>query len=180
VLTILDLKNRKKLLDVGSGPGAYAIQFCQHYPELHATLFDRETTKPFARDMIKCHGLEDRITFSSGDFNVDKLGSNYDVIWGSHILHSNPITDVQALINTFFDALQPGGELLIQELILDDSKCSPQFPALFSLNMLLNTPDGRSYAQGELEEMMREAGFNHLSRLEPPGPASILRAVKPE
>jgi len=41
---------------------------------------------------------------------------------------------------------------MVQEFILDDTMDGPLFPALFSLNMLLGTPQGRSYSQKQLEE----------------------------
>ena len=31
----IDLSNREHLLDLGGGPGTYAIHFCKHNPELH-------------------------------------------------------------------------------------------------------------------------------------------------
>jgi hypothetical protein len=45
----------------------------------------------------------------------------------------------------------------------------PVFPALFSLNMLLNNY-GRSYSEKEVTEMMREAGAGSIHRLAFQGP----------
>jgi hypothetical protein len=36
----LDLGGVRRLLDVGAGPGTYAIELCRRHPELRATIFD--------------------------------------------------------------------------------------------------------------------------------------------
>jgi hypothetical protein len=41
----------------------------------------------------------------------------------------------------------------------------PLFPALFSMNMLLNN-QGRSYSEKEVREMMEKAGVQNIQRLD--------------
>ena len=48
--------------------------------------------------------------------------------------------------------------ILIHDFILDDNKDGPEFPALFSLNMLLGDTGGRSYSQEELFDMLKRSG----------------------
>ncbi len=84
------LSGRKRLLDLGGGPGTYAIHFCIANPGLAAVILDRSTTEPVARETVARFGLTDRIAFFGGDFNVDPIaGGPYDVAWLSHVLHSN-------------------------------------------------------------------------------------------
>ena len=42
----VDLSDRNRLLDLGGGPGTYAIHFCLKNPQLRATVFDLPTTRP--------------------------------------------------------------------------------------------------------------------------------------
>jgi hypothetical protein len=44
------------------------------------------------------------------------------------------------------------------------------FPALFSLNMLAGTPEGRSYSVSELTAMLAEAGAKDIRLLPFTGP----------
>jgi hypothetical protein len=44
VVAAVDLAGRRRLLDLGGGPGTYAIHFCQANPELRATVFDLDDT----------------------------------------------------------------------------------------------------------------------------------------
>jgi len=80
----------RRLLDLGGGPGTYAIHFCLAHPDLHAVIYDRPTTAPFAHATVDKFGLTGRIEFHPGDFVSDPIGGGpYDAAWLSHILHSN-------------------------------------------------------------------------------------------
>ncbi len=161
----IDLSGRSRLLDLGGGPGTYAIHFCLANPELEAVIFDRPTTEPFARKTAKKFGMTDRIDFIGGDFTVDNIaGGPYDVAWLSHILHSNSTEQCQKIINKTVAAMQPGGMIIVHDFILDNSKDGPQFPALFSLNMLLANTDGRSYSEKEIAGMLSEGGVESITR----------------
>jgi hypothetical protein len=162
----VDLHDRQRLLDLGGGPGTYAIHFCQSNPQLTATVYDLPSTRPFAEKTIATFSLSDRISFAEGDFISDDVPRGFDVAWLSHILHGEGPEGCAVILQRAVAALEPGGMLLVQEFILDDSMDGPLFPALFSLNMLLNTPHGQAYSQGQLEAMLRAAGVTSIRRLD--------------
>ena len=58
----IDLGGRKRLLDLGGGPGTHAVHFCMNNPGLRALIFDRPTTEPFARQTIARFELQARIS----------------------------------------------------------------------------------------------------------------------
>lgn len=165
VVPAIDLSGRRSLLDLGGGPGTYAIHFCLHNPELRATIYDLPSSQRFAEDTIRRFNLSERISFSGGDILADDIGSGYDVVWISHLLHSESPLEAAVILEKAVSSLTPGGVVLIQEFILDDSRAAPPFPALFSLNMLLGTEAGQSYSQTELSELMAQAGIKAISRL---------------
>jgi predicted O-methyltransferase YrrM len=169
----IELKGRKRLLDLGGGPGTYAIHFCLASPDLRAVIFDRLTTKPFAQKTVERFGLAERIDFLGGDFNTDQiLGGPYDVAWLSHILHSNGPAECRAVIRKVLAVMEPGGLVLVHDFILDNTKDAPEFAALFSLNMLINNPQGRTYSEEEITRMLRENGAKEIERLPFRGPNS--------
>jgi O-methyltransferase domain len=98
----------------------------------------------------------------------------------SHILHGESADDCRRIIQMAADCLNPGGVAVIHEFILDDTLDRPLFPALFSLNMLLATENGRSYSQGQLGDMLEQAGLADVRRLDFKGPmdSGLIRAVK--
>jgi len=166
VVPAIDLKGRRRLLDLGGGPGTYAIHFCRHNPGLEAVVFDLPTTRRFAEQTIERFQLSERISFSAGDIINDNIGNGFDVVWISQLLHSEGPEGAAIMLKKAVQALTPGGLVLVQEFMLDDNRTAPLFPALFSLNMLIGTPDGQSYSQGELTGMMEQAGVHDITRLE--------------
>lgn len=181
VIRAIDLAGRKRLLDLGGGPGTYAIHFCQHNPDLKAVIFDLATTRRFAELTVSRFALSDRIAFHAGDFIADELPSGFDVAWLSHVLHSEGPDECALVLRKVIAALEPGGVILIQEFILDDTMDGPLFPALFSLNMLLGTPSGQAYSGRQLTAMMQEAGAVEVRRLtvDLPNGAGIFVGTKP-
>ena len=172
----IDLSGCRSLLDLGGGPGTYAVHFCLANPQLTAVVYDLPTTRTFAEGTVAGFELSQRIAFAAGDYYADPLPGGFDVAWLSHILHSDGPEACAALLQKAVAALQPGGLLLVQEFILDDAKDGPLFPALFSLNMLLGTEAGQSYSEGELAGMLRAAGLSDVRRiaLELPNGAGVL------
>jgi len=166
----IDLKGRRRLLDLGGGPGTYAIHFCLQNPDLTAAVYDLPTTEPYARETIERFGLLDRVDFMSGDFLEDGVEGMYDVAWLSHILHSTGPDGCQTIIEKAVAALEPGGLLLVHEFILDDTFDTPLFAAIFSLNMLVNTDSGQSYSEGQIIGMLKKAGLEDIHRLPFKGP----------
>jgi cyclopropane fatty-acyl-phospholipid synthase-like methyltransferase len=161
----LDLSGRRKLLDLGGGPGTYAIHFCQAHPDLHAVVFDLPGTRRFAEQTIRRFGLADRVEFAAGDYHKDPLPGRFDTVWLSHILHAENPEACQRLIHKAVQALDRGGVLIVHDFILNDTMDGPLFPALFALNMLLGTDGGQAYAQGQVEIMLKEAGLKNIERL---------------
>jgi predicted O-methyltransferase YrrM len=164
----VNLEGRARLLDFGGGPGTFAAHFCQANAGLQAVVLDLPTTRVFAERIIAQFGLADRVRFFAGDYLDDDLDlppGPFDAIWMSHVLHGEGYQDCGKMIRRATALLAPGGVLLIHEFILTESRDEPLFAALFSLNMLLGTPSGRSYTQEELTAMMTDAGLVQISRI---------------
>lgn len=167
----IDLGGRRRLLDLGGGPGTWAIHFCLENPALRATIFDLSTSQPFAEKTIARFDMQERVAFSPGNFLLDELPGDFDAAWLSHILHGEGPEDCRRILGKATKSLVPGGLLMVHEFIMDDDLTGPLFPALFSLNMLVATEKGQSYTQGSLTEMMIAAGCREVRRL--PLPASV-------
>ena len=179
IVPLIDFGGRRHLLDLGGGPGTYAIQFCLHNPGLKATVYDLPTTRPFAEKTIAKFDLTDRIDFMDTDYLEEEIEGSYDVAWLSHILHAESPEDCRKIIDKAVSVLEPGGMVLIHEFILDNTMDGPLFPALFSLNMLLGTPAGQSYSEKQLMDMLAEAGVGELRRIffESPNDSSIIAGI---
>jgi hypothetical protein len=165
IVPAIDVSNRQHLLDLGGGPGTYAIHFCLSNEHLKATVYDLPTTRPFAEKTIKQFKLTDRINFMDGNYLEDAVEGRYDVAWLSHILHGEGPDDCRMIIQKAVDALEPGGMIIVHDFILNNSMDGPLFPALFSLNMLLGTESGQAYSEEQIIDMLAAAGAKDIRRI---------------
>jgi len=168
----LDLTGRSRLIDVGGGPGTYAVYFCLHNPGLTATVFDLPGSERFARGVVERYGLADRIEFVGGDFLRDELPKGQDVAWLSQVLHGEGPENAALLVKKAAGCLRPGGLLGIQEFVIDNDRTGPAHSALFSLNMLVGTDGGQAYTLGEIQGLLQNAGARDIRSLAldlPPG-----------
>ncbi|RLA89595.1 MAG: hypothetical protein DRG58_04645 [Deltaproteobacteria bacterium] len=159
VLAQLDLADVNHLLDLGGGPGTYAINFVKHYPQLRATIFDLPLPISIAQENIRRHGVGDRVQTLAGNFLNDEIGQNYDFIWMANILHSHSDAQSQFLIRKAAGALVPGGRLAVVDFFLNDDGYTPMSAALFGVHMLAVTAAGRAYKHSEVAVWMQEVGF---------------------
>lgn len=180
------MERRRAALDLGGGPGTYAVHFCLEHPQLRATVFDLPTTRPFAEGTAARFGVADRVRFEPGDYTADPVplhpvAGRYDLAWLSQILHGEDPATAAAVVKKGAEALSPGGVLLVHEFLLDDGLDGPEFPALFSLNMLLGTQGGQSYSGAQVRRMLEGAGLVEVRRLDFAGPnhSGIVAGMKP-
>lgn len=160
----IDLSGARFLLDVGGGSGAFSIQFLKQNPNLHATVFDLPATLEVTKEFVERYGMSTRVEFQPGDFEENEFKGVFDVVFMSHIIHSYGEEANERLFRKIYGALNAGGCLIVQDFFLNEDKVSPQFPALFALNMLLHTESGRSYTHEETKRWMSKAGFGKIER----------------
>ncbi|OQY51740.1 MAG: SAM-dependent methyltransferase [Desulfobacteraceae bacterium 4572_89] len=168
----LDLSQCTRLLDLGGGPGTFAIHFCLNNPGLAAEICDLPTTRPFAEKTIEQFKVSDQVSFTPGDYTRKDfcLDQKFDAAWLSHILHGEGPEMAEKIIARAISALRPGGKIFIHEFILDNTMDGPLFPALFSLNMFLGTQKGQSYTEKQLIDMLTAQGVVDIARLDFKGP----------
>jgi SAM-dependent methyltransferase len=170
----LDLGGARRLLDVGAGPGTYAIELCRRHPQLRATIFDLPGTLAVARRYVEASGVADRIDLVAGDYLRDPLPTGHDLVFLSNIIHSEDEDTNRSLMRKIHGALAPGGRLMIKDHVTDESGTSPAPAAIFSIAMLLFTR-GRDYAYAEIREWLLAAGFARVEAdVLPPGLISTL------
>lgn len=166
--------NLKRVLDLGGGSGAYSIALARAVPGLTAEVLDTAEVVPLTEEYIRKAGLSGRVTTRVGDMLTSPLGDGYDLILVSAICHMFPPEENRALFQRIFNALAPGGQIVVQDFILEPDKTAPRMAALFALNMLVGTTAGSSYSEPEYSEWLREAGFTDVHRVRFPGAPSGL------
>jgi len=162
----LALGGAATLLDLGGGAGTNAIAFCTVYPQLRATVFDLPQTLTTTARVVKEAGLESRISLLPGDFNADPLGGPYDVVLMSDILHYQGPGENAALVKKVFAHLTGGGQLVIKDRFLDETRTSPAWVTAFAVHIMVNTERGRCYTSADAMDWMSAASFESVTELE--------------
>lgn len=169
------------LLDIGGASGTWTITFLRARPAAGATIFDLPPVIPMAEQRIRDAGLKDRVRFAAGDFERDALPPGADLAWVSAIIHQNSRTQNRRLYGAVFEALVPGGRILVRDLIMKPSRTDPVAGALFAVNMLVGTPAGGTYTFEETREDLLAAGFSDVQVLRATeGMDSVIGAKKQE
>jgi 2-polyprenyl-3-methyl-5-hydroxy-6-metoxy-1,4-benzoquinol methylase len=156
VIKAIGLKGVRTALDLGGGPGTYSIEMAKK--GVRVTLFDHPETIAIARKVVEKERITG-ITFASGDFLVDDIGTGYDLIFLSQILHAYSEEDNLRLLKKCGKALNSQGRIVIQEFYIDEDRTRPLQSALFSVNMLVNTEGGRCYPPQEIKNWFSKIGL---------------------
>ena len=165
VIAAVDAGCIRNMLDLGGGSGAYSIAFAQANPQLHATILDHEPVLKIAARHIAEAGVAGSVHTQVGDMLTSDLGTHFNLVLLSQILHMFSEAQCVALLKRAHRALDAGGRIVIQEFLLDPDKTSPPWAVLFSLNMLVGTEGGASYSEAEISGWLAAADFKNTRRI---------------
>lgn len=174
---VLDLSEHRLLLDVGGGSGAHAIGAALRWSNLQAIVFEMAPVCEVAQEFIVRYGLQNRVKTHLGDIWKDPFPSA-DLHFYSMIYHDWPPEKCRFLTQKSFESLEPGGQIIIHEMLYDDEKTGPFAVAAFNITMLL-TMEGEQYSGRELCAMLGDAGFADIQVKPTTGYWSIVTGRKP-
>lgn len=180
---VYDFDKHLRLLDVGGGSGAFPIELCRQYRQLGATIVDLPHVREMAVRKTTEAGLDEVIEFVAGDFLSDEpMPDGHDVALLSLILHDWDESTCRTLLGKCLTALDPGGVLIISELMLNPERTGPPEAALMGMNMLVETQGGKNYSETEYREWLQDTGFVDIDliRFEAAGANGVLVARKPD
>ena len=177
-----DLGGRRRLIDIGGGPGTYAVALVKRTAGLSATVLDVPGVLEVTRELIDASGVADRVTLLPGDYLKTPFGSGYDAALLSGMMHRETPDGCRLLLRKTFDALGPGGRVIVSDVFFDDhSKRTPPFSVSFALNMMLTSADGSAHANTEMAAWMTGIGFRdvEIRKLPPPNAHSLVLGTRP-
>lgn len=140
------------VLDIGSGSGAFSIEFIEKYPGMKATLFDLENVIKITKENLSQHkGL----IFHQGNIleKWDLKNDKYDLIIMSNILHAYSEKEVLHLLNEANKYISNDGFIVIHDFFTEHY---PQKARLSDLNMMINTFNGKVFNAKWVCEKLRE------------------------
>ncbi|MGK5642056.1 methyltransferase [Streptomyces sp. URMC 126] len=169
----------RTLADIGCAEGALPVRVLLRHPHLTATGFDLPPAREGFLDYTRRHGLEDRTEFRAGDFFHDDL-PGADVLVLGHVLHNWGLAEKKVLLRKAYEALPPGGAVLIYETLIDDERRNNAIGLILSLIMHMEVPEGFDYTGADCTAWLRECGFRETRVEHLAGPESMVIGVKGE
>jgi SAM-dependent methyltransferase len=150
----------RRLVDVAGGHGGFSMAMCRRHPGLEATVLDLAPSAAVGREIVAQEGYAERISFREGDVFELGLGHDLDVVSIFNLVHHLPEERDRELCRMAWDALRPGGCLVIG----DSARPEPGEPvsqhgAISSL-LFYAWSHSRNFKPSELRAWMEEAGFD--------------------
>lgn len=168
----------KTFADVGTAQGDLAVQIALANPHMTGIGFDLAPVGPIFEEYAAANGVGERVSFQPGNFFTEALPHGVDVITMGHILHDWDLEQKKMLVKKAYDAVNPGGALVVYDSIIDDDRSKNIFGLLMSLNMLIETPGGFDYTGAECIGWLKEAGFRDAYVEHLVGPDSMVVGFK--
>ncbi len=180
VVPLLDLAGRRRVLDVGGGPGTYSILVAEANPGVECVVLDLPPVAAIAGEIVGRAGLAGRVKTLPGDYHDTAFPGGFDAVLFFGVLHQENPEAIRELLRRAHDALAPGGLVYVLDMMTDASRARPKFSALFSVNMALTSENGWVFSDEDLRGWLAEAGFRDVSvrPLGPPMPHWLASAVK--
>lgn len=176
-ITRYDFSRHRRMLDVGGNSGEFALQVCRSQPELRATVLDLPVVCEIGERYLSAQPEGSRIDFARISREGGDYPGGYDLVTFKSMLHDWPDAQMQQFLSRAFDALAPGGTLLIFERSLMSIGASGvpyvQVPLLLFF---------RAYRQaGDYREALARAGFGDFEEQSVPldMPFMLITARRP-
>ncbi len=177
VAKAIDLSGRRRLLDIAGGSGIYACSLAAHHPALSATVFEKPPVDGIAARAIATRRFADRVDVVAGDMLADPLPSGADVHLYSNVLHDWDEPVVRQLLAKSFDALQPGGLIIVHDAFLNAAKNGPLHVAEYSV-LLMHSTEGRCYSTREMDRYLTDAGFRNVAYRDTAAARGVMTAAR--
>ncbi|MEM6761658.1 MAG: methyltransferase, partial [Pseudomonadota bacterium] len=163
-------RDSRRLVDLGGGAGAFAIEALKCHEKLTVTVADRSDVVPLADRAFVSSGLDGRATTLPVDFFTDSLAFDADTISLVRILHDHDDGPVAQLLQNIAKE-SPGARLAVIEPMADHRRptgVDAYFPWYF-----MAMGQGRLRTKEALTALLREAGYRRIAPLKSRNPAMV-------
>lgn len=177
-LRVLNLRHVKSVMDVGGGDGSFLVRLAKRWPDIRLQLFDLPEVAARAAQRFKRDGISaDTI---GGSFDDGDLSSGAELITLVRVLYDHDDGRVAQILKLAFDALPPGGRVVISEPMAGGRRPERAGDAYFGLYTMAMTTGKPRTARRHIANLAR-AGFTSARCLRGTWPfvTSVVTADKP-
>ena len=175
----VDLKNRRRIMDIGGGSGAYCIQAAKEHAHIRGVVLDLAVVCEVTRAFIAENGVADRIAAQPCNFTVDPFPADCDVALMASNLPMYGREMIATVIKKAHDALLPGGEMHLMGEMTNAERTGPWGPAFWGLGQAISHSQGLAHSEADVIGYFTTAGFRDVKVVEfIPGALSRVVGVK--
>ena len=168
-----------KIMDVGTGSGAWGIALAQADPTCQIYGVDDAMVLQQTRRHAEQMGVINQFHFLPTNVEEDPLGDNeYDMATLSYVCHGEGSRKSKIIIAKIYKALKKGGRLVICELCPDEGRDKDFFTLVFGVNMLIHTTEGNTFTISEYSSWLKEAGFKNVATIDIPATSPLIVGIK--
>lgn len=164
ILDAYDVSKHRGVLDVGGGDGTFLRALGKRSHSAELILFDLPGVAEAARRRFAESDMTHRARAIGGDFSRDALPTGADLVTFVRVLHDHDDSLVNTVLRAAFQALPPGGRVLVAEPLAGTTGAERMGDAYFGL-YLWAMGSGRPRSAAELTEMLEKAGFSRVRQL---------------
>jgi SAM-dependent methyltransferase len=153
----------RRMLDIGGGPGLMSIAFCKQFPELTSTIMELPNLVEHGKSYIREAGMQDRISYIPGDVFENDMGKGYDLALMVNFIHAINEEQCRLIVRRTYDALAPGGMLVIQDNYYPGPDEEIPLMSGFASLMYFVTTGSRAWPSASVRAWGEEAGFSKVT-----------------
>jgi SAM-dependent methyltransferase len=155
------------VLDVGAGAAPWSLALAACDPACRICAMDLPAVLPTIRRAVEAAGHADQFDYLGGDlFSVEWGHSVYDLAIAGNLCHLFGEAANQRLVGRLFEALRPGGTLVIVDALPDEQLNGPRSVVLYALDLLVRTETGRVYPFSTYAAWLHAAGYEAVERID--------------
>ncbi|MCA1028648.1 methyltransferase domain-containing protein [Cytobacillus kochii] len=154
-------KNRPiNFLDLGCGPGDYALTFKKLFSNLVGTLIDREEIINITRQRLMEKNVLNDFKLIHNDFMSDPISGKYELVLLSNICHFYSLEEISHLLNKIPFNPKEESFVIIHDFFLDEELNEETFLPIFaSLDWMGNHSNRFNYTLNEIGSWLESLGW---------------------
>ena len=159
-----------RVLDLGAGGAPWSIAVLTACGSGSAVINDYARVLEVAKRKAEEFGVAERCEWRPGNyFEIEIEPAAFDLVVLGHVCRAEGPTGAARLIARAYDALRPGGRVIVADYFCDpEHKLNPH-AVLMGATMMASTISGSTFTTDEFAGWLRDAGFVDLRLVEPIG-----------
>lgn len=176
LLAAYDFARYGTVVDFCGGRGDLLAGVLKKTPSARGILSDPRVGSNGAAAFLAEQGVSDRCTIADGGL-FDAVPGGGDAYILKHIIHDWPEPQALEILGNVREAMNPGGRLLVMEMVIPDKLNGPHSGKLVDLWLMLLV-GGKERTRAQYGDLLDRAGFTLERVVQTPAAISIVEASR--